>query len=46
MPAPLVQWAEDRLSDGDERLPLMSILSGKAPAEGDPGDIAQGREDA
>jgi hypothetical protein len=25
---------------------LMSIPSSKAPAEGDPGDIAPGREDA
>ena len=34
------------LSGGDYRLPLMSIPSSKAPAEGDPGDIVPGQEDA
>jgi hypothetical protein len=34
------------LSGGDDRLPLMSIPSSKAPAEENPGDIAPGQEDA
>ena len=42
----IAERAKGMLSGGDDRLPLMSIPSSKAPAEGDPGDIAQGREDA
>jgi len=42
----IAERAEDMLSGGDDRLPLMGIASSKAPAEGDPGDIAPGQEDA
>jgi hypothetical protein len=42
----IAERAEDMLSGGGERLPLVSIQSSKVPAEGDPGDVAPGQEDA
>ena len=42
----IAERAEDMLSDGDDRLPLVGVPSSKAPAEGDPGDVAAGQEDA
>lgn len=38
--------AEDMLGSGDHRLPLVGMPSSKVPAEGDPGDVAAGQEDA
>jgi hypothetical protein len=42
----IAERAEDMLSDGGDRLPLVGVPSSKAPAEGDPGDVAAGQEDA
>jgi hypothetical protein len=38
--------AENMLSGGDDRLPLVGVPSSKVPAEGEPGDVAPGQEDA
>jgi hypothetical protein len=38
--------AEGMLGGGDDRLPLVGIPSGRTPAEGDPGDVAPGQDDA
>ena len=42
----IVERAESMLSGGDDRLPLVGVPSSKVPAEGDPGDVALGQEDA
>jgi hypothetical protein len=42
----IVERAESMLSDGDDRLPLVGVPSSKVPAEGNPGDVAPGQEDA
>ena len=42
----IAERAKGMLSGGDDRLPLMSILSSKVPGEGDLGDIAPGQDDA
>ena len=42
----IVERAESLLGGGGDRLPLVGIQSRKVPAEGDPGDVAPGQEDA
>ena len=42
----IAERAEDMLSDGVDRLPLVGVPSSKAPAEGDAGDVSPGQEDA
>ena len=42
----IAERAEDMLSGGGDRLPLVGVPSSKAPAEGDPGDVAPDQGDA
>jgi hypothetical protein len=42
----IAERAEDMVSGGRDRLPLVGIQSSKVPVEGDPGDVAPGQEDA